>query len=160
MPNQPQVFYVTRSGAHGAASQLPDGALEIQEAEFQLISENPGMIDIEVIGNVVRITPSLISYKNAAAASIRSQVAKVQPDETRLNRLARSAMVQQGCFDEPSGLYLDAGECLGNLVALQQRLNDVLYLQHKYTTKINACTDVVDVDRLLEAFERTLQGSL
>lgn len=160
MPNQSQIYYVTRSGAHGAASQLPEGALEIQEQQFLLISENPGLIDIKVTGDVVHITPSLISYKNAALANMRSQVAHVQPDEIRLNRLARSVMVQQGCFDETSGLMLTADETLGNLQALTERLNTVLYLQHKYTTKVNACDNVVEVDRLLEAFERTLQGSL
>lgn len=160
MPNPPSVYYVTQDGAHGCATQLPDGALEIQQTAFELIRDNPGLIDVRVKGNVVHVTPSLISYKNTATAQIRVAVAHVLPDESRMNHLARSVMVQQGCFDVSTGLNLSADDTLATLAHLNKLANDVLYIQHKHTHDVNNAEDVLEVDRILDLFDQTLQGSL
>jgi len=154
----PNVHYVNRDGSHGTASQLPDGALPIAEAQYNLIAENPGLIDIVVEGSVVHIRPSLISYKNLALASMRREIQQHIPDESRLNHLARAVLCEQGCFDSTSGLMLTAIETSANLSVLNRRHNELLHMQAKYISKVNAAADVVAVDVVLDAFERTLQG--
>lgn len=158
MSNEALCYYVNRDGSHGAASQLPDGALPIGFEQYQLLRENPGLIDVKVEGNVIHIGPSLISYKKSAAESIRREMKQHIPDETRLNRLARAVLCRQGCFDETSSLLLTFEETQGNLESLNEHLNSCLYLQAKYISKVDLAEGVLEVDGILNQFERTLQG--
>lgn len=154
----PNVYYVNRDGSHGAATQLPADALPIGEDQYNLIAENPGLIDIRVIGSVVHIGPSLISYKNTAAAAVRREIQQHIPDESRLNHLARAVLCEQGCFDVTSGLMLTPIETSANLDVLNRRHNELLHMQARYISKVNAAENVIVVDEILDKFERTLQG--
>lgn len=156
----PDVYYVRRDGSHGAASQLPDGAVAIGEAQYNLITENPGMIDVRVEGTVVHIGPSLISYKNAASEAVRREIQQQIPDESRLNHLTRAVLCDQGCFDAHSGLMLTPIETSANLTVLNRRHNELLHMQAKYIAKVNQMKDVYAVDDVLSEFEQTLQGSV
>jgi hypothetical protein len=158
MPNAQAICYVTRDGAHGRSSELPEGAIAIGEEQFNLIAENPGLIDVRIEGTVVHIRPSLFSYKKQTIATIKILVQKHIPDEARMNNLFRAAVQHIGCFDYESGLLLDKDETAGNAEALHLLYNDLRYLEHKYISKVNAADDVQDIDRIVEAFERTIQG--
>lgn len=155
-----QVYYVNRDGSYGAATVQPPDSLAISFEQYSLISENPDLIDVSVEGSVVRIIPSLPSYKNTAVASIKAEIAKHMPDDVRINKLFRAVALDRGCFDEVSGLQLDYEEAKGNLVALHERQDAMSYLQHKYTNKVMQALNVVEVDQHLTSFERTLQGSV
>lgn len=154
----PEVYYVNRDGSHGAATHLPSGALAIGEAQYELVRDNPGLIDIVVEGSVVHIRPSLISYKKTAAAAIRREIHQHIPDESRLNHLARAVLCDQGCFDVTSGLMLTSIETSANLSVLNRRHNELLHMQARYISKVDSADNVITVDDILGQFERTLQG--
>lgn len=154
------ICYVNLDGSYGRATSLPPGAQEVGEEVLQLLEENPDLIDVRIEGGLVHVTPSLISYKAKACASLRLDIAKACPSEERLNRLMRSAVLNIGCFDVESGLLLDEQETQGNFKALVQLSNDLRYLEAKYTSKINQAPDVTTVDHHLDVFQRTLQGTV
>lgn len=156
MPNP--VYYVLRDGSHGVATEPPVDSLVISADQYQLLADNPGLIEVKVVGNVVHLAPSLISYKKSAVASINIELQQHLPDEARLNRLARAVICRQECFDQESGLLLSLVEARGSLEYLNQRSTDLLYAQAKYNAKVNAATNVVDIDVILGEFEQTLQG--
>ncbi|MNQ69296.1 hypothetical protein D3C85_838840 [compost metagenome] len=160
MPNPQTCYYVNRDGSYGAATHPPEDSLPIGLEQYQLIQENPGLIDIRVEGSVIHITPSLISYKNATKANLRTIITNNMPSQMRLANLFRAACMHTGCFDEETGKLLDAEETAETAEALHLRYNDLLYLQHKYIAKVDAATDPTEIDRIFDTFERTMQGTL
>ena len=152
--------YVYPDGSHGRASYLPEGAYQIGEEYYQIIEDNPDVVDVTVEDGVVHIRPSLISYKAKACVAVRADIAKAMPGEQRLNRLHRAVTARQGCFDAESGLFLDDKETVGNFNALVMLSNQLLYLESKYLSRINLALDVHQVDHYLEMFQRALQGTV
>lgn len=156
MPNP--VYYIHRDGSYGVSTNVPQDAIAISEDQYQLIANNPGLIDISIKDNVVHLAPSLICYKKSAITNMQTELHQQLPDEARLNRLARAVICGQECFDQESGLLLSLVEARGSLEYLNRRNTNLLYVQAKYNAKVNAATEVIEIDAILGEFEQTLQG--
>lgn len=148
-------YYVTHSGGHGASNFLPEGAHEIDAQTYQLLEDNPALVMVEFINNTVRIALNLPNYKAAAKEKVRALINRSLPDGEQSRRIQSALLVQAPCFHEGEMLRGESvlKELLAKRVALE---NDLLYIQHKYLKRIDSAVQPEDVDRSLEALDKTV----
>lgn len=147
--------YVLPNGSYGRSTQPPHDAVAISEEIYNMLEDNPGMLDIEVTDGSVRISPSLISYKARAVEVIRNEVGKLLPSEQYLNQLHRSVACEQSCFDEVLG-WLTVEDTRKTFAQLNERYNKLRFIQHDSTSRVEQATACTQVDILLEEFSHTL----
>ena len=147
--------YVMPNGSYGRSTQPPHDAVLISADIYQMLEDNPGMLDVEVTGGNVRISPSLISYKAKAVEVIRNEVGKLLPSEQRLNQLHRSVACSQAYFDEALG-WLTVEDTCRTFAQLNSRHNQLRFIQHDNISSVEQATTCEQVDTVLEAFSHTL----
>jgi len=149
------ICYVMPDGSYGRSTQPPHDAIPIGDDIYRMLEDNPGMLDIEVTGANVRISPSLISYKAKALEIIRTEVGKLLPSEQHLNQLHRSVACEQSCFDEVLG-WLTVEDTRKTFAQLNERHNKLRFIQHDSTSMVGQATACEQVDTILEALSHTL----
>lgn len=148
------IGYILPNGSYGRASILPQGALAVSDGIISMLEENPGMLDIVVEGSQVRITPSLISYKAEALRLVTSQIATQMPSKEKMLDMHMAVTCDQGYFDPQARCMLssvEAKEALTHMVNLSNTLAADLVEKEN---KINACLSPIDVDAILDEFQR------
>ena len=143
-------YYIAPDGSYGTSNHKPDNVLLIDQQTYELLRDNPGLLEIVNDGGQLRIVPNVSGYRRALLHKLDVYLAQFKPDFAAIQELHLQLTYSSAdCFVYQGKQY---GKI--ELVSLLQEQMDAWVEQSKLhlelSTKAHTASTVEELDGLLE----------